>query len=73
MADVRGWALALGLVKPPQKPMLTRDLGALVQYQVKGDDLDAVADEFFGGADKEDIARKALKSLAKLIGLTLRK
>ncbi len=53
--------------------MLTRDLAALVQYHVKGDDLDAVADEFFGGADKEDTARKALTSLSKLIGLTLRK
>jgi len=73
ITDVRGWASALGLTKPPQKPMLTRDLAALVQYHVKGDDLDAVADEFFGGADKEDTARKALTSLAKLIGLTLRK
>jgi hypothetical protein len=73
ITDVRGWASALGLTKPPQKPMLTRDLAALVQYHVKGDDLDAVADEFFGDADRQDTARKALISLAKLIGLTLRK
>jgi hypothetical protein len=73
IADVQGWALALGLTKPPQKPMLTRDLAALVQYHVKGDDLDAVADEFFGGADRQDAARKAVTSLAKLIDLTLRK
>jgi hypothetical protein len=73
ITDVRGWASALGLTKPPQKPMLTRDLEALVQYHVKGDDLDAVADDHFGGADKEDAARKALTSLAKLINLTLRR
>jgi len=71
--NVRRWANTMGLVGTPQKPKLTRDLGALVQYHVKGDDLDAVADEFFGGDDKEDTARKALTSLADLIGLTLRK
>jgi hypothetical protein len=71
--DVRRWANTVGLVGTPQKPKIDRDLGALVQYHVKGDDLDAVADEFFGGADKEDIARKAITSLSNLIGLTLRK
>lgn len=51
----------------------TRDLAALVQYHVKGDDLAAVADEFWGSDADADTARKALTSLAKLIGLTLRK
>lgn len=73
MTNVRHWANAMGLVATPQKPKLTRDLSALVQYHVKGDDLDAVADEFFGGDDKEDAARKAITNLANLIGLTLRK
>ena len=71
--NVRRWANAMGLVGTPQKPKLTRDLSALVQYHVKGDDLDAVADEFFGGDDKEDAARKAITTLANLMGLTLRK
>jgi hypothetical protein len=71
--DVRRWADTLGLVDTIQKPKLTRDLAALVQYHVKGDDMDAVADEFFGDSDKEYTARKALTSLAILIGLTLRK
>lgn len=70
--NVRRWANTMGLVGTPQKPKLTRDLSALVQYHVKGDDLDAVADEFFGGDEKEETARKALAHLARLIGLTLR-
>jgi hypothetical protein len=71
--NVRRWATAMGLVGTPQKPKLTRDLSALVQYHVKGDDLDAVADEFFGDDGNEDTARKAITNLAKLMGLTLRK
>jgi hypothetical protein len=73
ITDVRAWATAQGLTATPLKPHLMRDLSALVMYHVKGDDLDAVADEFFGGADKAESARKALASLAKLIDLTLRK
>jgi hypothetical protein len=73
MPDVRRWATSIGLVNTPQKPKRLRDMGALAQYHVKGDDLDAVADESFGGDDKEDTARKALTHLADLIGLTLRK
>lgn len=73
--NVRRWANSIGLVGTPQKPKLTRDLGALVQYHVKGDDLAAVADEFFGGDDlkEQNTAWKALTTLADLIGLTLRK
>lgn len=72
IGNAREQARAMGLSEPPVKPKLARDLGALVQYQVKGDDLDAVADEFFGGDQNEDTARKALASLAQLIGVTLR-
>ena len=43
-----------------------------MQYHVKGDDLDAVADDLFGGEDKEEAARKAITHLAAQIGLTLR-
>jgi hypothetical protein len=69
---VRRWANTIGLVGAPQKPKLTRDLSALVQYHVKGDDLDAVADDLFGGDDKEDAARKAITHLANQLGLALR-
>jgi hypothetical protein len=55
------------------KPKLARDIEALVQYHVKGDDLDAVADEHFNGSENEDTARKALTALAKLIGLSIRR
>lgn len=70
--EVRRWANSLGLTNMPQKKKLTRDLSALVQYQVKGDDLDAVADEFFESDDREEIARRALTSIAGALGLTLR-
>jgi len=74
--NVRHWANSIGLVGTPQKPKLTRDLSALVQYQIKGDDLDAVADDWFSGDDplqQQNTAFKALTSLANLIGLRLRK
>lgn len=71
--DVRQWATEQGLELTLQKRNLSRDLAALAQYQIKGDDLDAVADEYFSGSENEDTARKAIASIAKLLEITLRK
>ena len=89
LVDVRAWAQRLPLAPAPSKPTLTRDLSALVAFQVKGDTLGTVAATYFGASPAsrrsedaarralrrryEDAARKALVGLATSLSLTLRK
>jgi hypothetical protein len=71
--EVQRWAASLGLVETLQKPNLSRDMGALVRYQVKRHPLDVVTEAYFGHNASEDTARKAITNLANLIVLALRK
>ena len=72
IADVRHWAKAGGLVPPVQKRQVVRNLAAFAQSQVKGDDLEAVADDHFGGKENTDAAEKALRAIGRLIDLPWR-
>jgi hypothetical protein len=69
---VRHWAADQTLIPTTVKANLARDLHALVEFQVKGDDLTMIARSHFGATECEDEARRALSSLARFIGLTLR-
>lgn len=69
--QVREWAQRIGLTHTPEKRHLERDLSALALLHIKGDDLEAVADEYFEGDVNIDTARKAIAEVARLIEVTI--
>ncbi len=68
---IRGLAKASGFVEVPTKPNLARDMAALVQFQVAGDDFGIVVTRHLG-REGGDAARKALIGLCKDLGITLK-